>query len=116
MRGWTFAGYPARISDIALGKLPKARAMDQLRADEFLLAIAGVKPGEVVEEPEVIDNRLAEITLSFGIGRVPDFPQEVTDAEAKPMSGPGDAQRPVLAPACNRSITVRHAPARHRHH
>ncbi len=35
-----------RIADIALGKHPQARAADELRAGEFLLAIAGVRPGD----------------------------------------------------------------------
>ena len=39
-----------RVADIALGKHPQARAADELRAGEFLLAIAGVRASDVASQ------------------------------------------------------------------
>ena len=60
-----------RIADIALDKHPRARAADELRAGEFLLAIAGVRASDVVSQEPIKEIMSAPVNVSVVIGAMP---------------------------------------------
>ena len=72
-----------RIADIALGKHPQARATDELRAGEFLLAIAGVRASDVASQEPVKEILSAPVNVSVVIGAMPATYPDVIDGESR---------------------------------
>ena len=68
---------------IALGKHPRARATDELRAGEFLLAIAGVRASDVASQEPVKEILSAPVNVSVVIGAMPAAYPDVIDGEAR---------------------------------
>ncbi len=72
-----------RIADIALGKHPQARAADELRAGEFLLAIAGVRASDVASQEPLKEIMSAPVNVSVVIGAMPAADPDVIDGESR---------------------------------
>ena len=70
-------------SYIAQGKHPQARAADELRAGEFLLAIAGVRASDVASQEGVKEILSAPVNVSVVIGAMPTTYPDVIDGEAR---------------------------------
>ena len=72
-----------RVADIALGKHPRARAADELRAGEFLLAIAGVRASDEASQEPLHEIMSAPVNVTVVIGAMPATYQDVIDGEAR---------------------------------
>ena len=76
-----------RVADIALGKHPQARAADELRAGEFLLAIAGVRASDVASQEPFKEILSAPVNVNVVIGAMPATYPDVIDGEARLVDG-----------------------------
>ena len=65
------------------GKHPRARAADELRAGEFLLAIAGVRASDVASQEPVKEILSAPVNVNVVIGVMPATYPDVIDGEAR---------------------------------
>lgn len=66
-----------------LGKHPQARAADELRAGEFLLAIAGVRASDVASQEPLRKIMPAPVNVTVVVGAIPATYPDVIDGEAK---------------------------------
>ena len=70
-----------------VGKHPQARATDELRAGEFLLAIAGVRASDVASQEPVKEILSAPVNVSVVIGAMPATYPDVIDGESRVGDG-----------------------------
>jgi hypothetical protein len=72
-----------RIADIAMSKHPRARAADELRAGEFLLAIAGVRASAVANQEPFTEIMPPPVNLNAMVGAMPATNPDVIDGESR---------------------------------
>ena len=75
--------------DIANGRVERARAADRLKAAQFVLAIAGVRPVERDErQSDGGDTNQSAIVVSVSVGGMPALePFDVIDGQARVIDG-----------------------------
>ena len=78
--------------DIANGRVERARAADRLKAAQFVLAIAGVRPVENDERQlDSGDTNQSAIVVSVNIGGIPaPEPMDVIDGQARVIDAKSD--------------------------
>ena len=75
-----------RIPYIAMGEHPRARAADELRAGECLLAIAGVRASDVASYEPYKEILRAPVNVTVVVGAMPGRYPDVIDGEARLVS------------------------------
>ena len=70
-------------SQAHVGKHPQARADDELRAGEFLLAIAGVRASDIASQEPLKEILSAPVNVTVVVGAMPATYPDVIDGEAR---------------------------------